>query len=98
MSVDLRVGRSVRVRACVGGRGMSLPASPTLPPLSHTLQLTSRLSADAAKLSNVVSFHINIIVRESIQALGGLFMIFREEGGHPTHQLPLKTASQLATP
>ena len=36
---------------------------------NDTGELTSRLSADAAKLSNVVSFHINIIVRQSIQVL-----------------------------
>lgn len=42
----------------------------------ETGELTSRISADAAKLANVVSFHVNIIVRQAIQALGGIIYLF----------------------
>ena len=41
-----------------------------------TGELTSRLGSDAAKLSNVVSYHVNIIARQSIQAAGGLAYLF----------------------
>mmetsp|Transcript_24908 Transcript_24908/g.49848 ORF Transcript_24908/g.49848 Transcript_24908/m.49848 type:complete len:780 (+) Transcript_24908:76-2415(+) len=42
----------------------------------ETGELTSRLGADCAKLANVVSFHINIIARQSITAFGGLCYLF----------------------
>ncbi|CAM9405742.1 unnamed protein product, partial [Hapterophycus canaliculatus] len=39
---------------------------------NETGALTSRLASDTAKISNVVSFHVNILCRQVIQALGGL--------------------------
>eukprot|EP00617_Octactis_speculum_P026818 CAMPEP_0185771474 /NCGR_PEP_ID=MMETSP1174-20130828/64324_1 /TAXON_ID=35687 /ORGANISM="Dictyocha speculum, Strain CCMP1381" /LENGTH=640 /DNA_ID=CAMNT_0028457357 /DNA_START=300 /DNA_END=2222 /DNA_ORIENTATION=- len=41
-----------------------------------TGELTSRLNADAAKLANVVSYHVNIIVRQTITATIGLGYLF----------------------
>lgn len=46
----------------------------------ETGELTSRLGADSAKLANVVSFHVNIIVRQALQALGGLACLFKLNG------------------
>ncbi|CAM9218916.1 unnamed protein product [Phaeothamnion confervicola] len=43
---------------------------------NETGALTSRLSSDTTKISNVVSFHVNIIVRQAIQAVGGLCYLF----------------------
>mmetsp|Transcript_51599 Transcript_51599/g.117463 ORF Transcript_51599/g.117463 Transcript_51599/m.117463 type:complete len:765 (+) Transcript_51599:173-2467(+) len=43
---------------------------------TSTGELTSRLGADAAKLSNVVSFHVNIIVRQAVMAAGGTAYLF----------------------
>lgn len=43
---------------------------------SETGALTSRLASDTAKISNVVSFHVNILFRQVIQALGGLAYLF----------------------
>lgn len=44
--------------------------------VNETGALTSRLASDTAKISNVVSFHVNILCRQVIQALGGLGYLF----------------------
>ena len=38
---------------------------------TSTGELASRLSGDAAKVSDVVSFNLNIIARQTLQAIGG---------------------------
>eukprot|EP00752_Nemacystus_decipiens_P006022 g5439.t1 len=43
---------------------------------NETGALTSRLASDTAKISNVVSFHVNILCRQVIQALGGLGYLY----------------------
>eukprot|EP00904_Undaria_pinnatifida_P004744 jgi/Undpi1/14270/HiC_scaffold_9.g03919.m1 len=44
--------------------------------VNETGALTSRLASDTAKISNVVSFHVNILCRQVIQAVGGLGYLF----------------------
>ncbi|CAM9963312.1 unnamed protein product, partial [Ectocarpus fasciculatus] len=51
---------------------------------NETGALTSRLASDTAKISNVVSFHVNILCRQVIQAVGGLgylYMLERQLAG-----------------
>ncbi|CAM9708728.1 unnamed protein product, partial [Heterosigma akashiwo] len=43
---------------------------------TETGVLTSRLSSDTKKLENVVGFHFNILMRELIQAAGGIAYLF----------------------
>lgn len=43
---------------------------------TSTGELASRLSGDAAKVSDVVSFNLNIIARQTLQALGGCAYLF----------------------
>ncbi|CAM9443114.1 unnamed protein product, partial [Ectocarpus sp. 8 AP-2014] len=46
---------------------------------NETGALTSRLASDTAKISNVVSFHVNILCRQVIQAVGGLGYLYMLE-------------------
>ncbi|KAJ8599353.1 hypothetical protein CTAYLR_005364 [Chrysophaeum taylorii] len=39
-------------------------------------ELTSRLSSDATKVADVVSFNLNILARQTIQAVGGVAYLF----------------------
>lgn len=39
-------------------------------------ELTSRLSSDATKVADVVSFNLNILARQTIQAVGGVCYLF----------------------
>ena len=41
-----------------------------------TGSLNSRLSSDATRIADVVSFNLNILARQTIQALGGVIYLF----------------------
>ncbi len=40
-------------------------------------ELTNRLTADCSKISNVVSLNVNIMLRQTIQLVGGLVYLYR---------------------
>lgn len=46
-----------------------------------TGELTNRLSADCSKFSSVVSSHVNVLLRQSIQLIGGSIFLFRINRG-----------------
>lgn len=46
-----------------------------------TGELTNRLSADCAKFSSVVASHVNVLLRQAIQLVGGSVFLFRIDRG-----------------
>lgn len=46
-----------------------------------TGELTNRLSADCSKFSSVVSSHVNVLLRQTIQLVGGSIFLFRINRG-----------------